>query len=163
MLRDLGRLFITDVSGPLKTESLGCPETSVANYKSTPRNIPEQRKPELPRWKPEITNKNWCTNYFIQRMHYLLKRKILQFVFMCFFYIAPTCFGPIGPSSGSTYQNLAKVAKITVSLKYQLKRFVKIVVAWRMEGSACGVCSGCSVVCVTHIRTLLKLLKLQFL
>jgi hypothetical protein len=62
-------------------------------------------------------------------MHYLLKRKILQYVFMYFFYIAPTCFGPIGPSSGSTYQNLVKVTKITVSLKYQLKHFVKTVVA----------------------------------
>jgi hypothetical protein len=27
-------------------------------------------------------------------MHYLLKLKILQFVFKCFFYTAPTCFGP---------------------------------------------------------------------
>jgi hypothetical protein len=78
-------------------------------------------------------------------MHYLLKHKILQFVFKYFFYIARTCFGLIGPSSGSTYQNIAKVTKITVSLKYQLKRFVKIVVAWRMKGSAFSVCSGCDV------------------
>jgi hypothetical protein len=63
-------------------------------------------------------------------MHYLLKRKILQFVFKYLFYIAPTSFGPIGPSSGSTYQNLAKVTKITVSLKYQLKHFAKIVVVF---------------------------------
>jgi hypothetical protein len=62
-------------------------------------------------------------------MHYLLKREILQFVFKYFFYIAPTCFGPIGPSSGGTYQNLAKVTKITVSLKYQLKHFIRIAVA----------------------------------
>jgi hypothetical protein len=80
-------------------------------------------------------------------MHYLLKREILQFVLKYFFYIARTCFSLTGPSSGSTYQNLAKVAKITVSLKYQLKHFVKIVVAWRMKGSACGVCSGCGVAC----------------
>jgi hypothetical protein len=39
--------------------------------------------------------------------------------------MAPTCFSPFGPSSGSIYQNLAKVI---VSLKYQLKHFVKIVV-----------------------------------
>jgi hypothetical protein len=58
------------------------------------------------------------TNYLHQRMHYLLKREILQFVFKYFFYIAPTCFGPTGPSSGGTYQNLAKVTKIRVSLKY---------------------------------------------
>jgi hypothetical protein len=78
-------------------------------------------------------------------MHYLLKREILQFVFKYFFYIAPTCFGPTGPSSGGTYQNLAKVTKITVSLKYQLKHFLKIAVAWRMKGSACRVFSGCGV------------------
>jgi hypothetical protein len=54
-------------------------------------------------------------NYLHQRMHYLLKHKTLQFVFKYFFYIAPTCFGPIGPSSGNTYQNLAKVTKITAS------------------------------------------------
>jgi hypothetical protein len=92
-----------------------------------------------------------CINYLHQRIHYLLKRKILQFVFKYFFYIAPTCFGPIGPSSVSTYQNLAKVTKITVSLKCQLKHFVKIVVAWRMKGSACGECSGCCVACDTLV------------
>jgi hypothetical protein len=85
-------------------------------------------------------------------MHYLLKHKILQFVFK-FLNVhssAPTCFGPLGPSSGSTYQNFAKVTKIIVFLKYQLKHFVKIVVAWRMKGSACGVCSGCCVACDTR-------------
>jgi hypothetical protein len=83
-------------------------------------------------------------------MHHLLKREILQFVFKYFFYIAPTRFGPTGPSSGGTCQNLAKVTKITVPLKYQLKHFVKTLVAWRMKDSACGVCSGCSVACVTR-------------
>jgi hypothetical protein len=58
-------------------------------------------------------------NYLHQRMHYLLKRKILQFVFKYFLYIAPTCFGPIGPSSGSTYQNLAEVTKISF---FKIKR-----------------------------------------
>jgi hypothetical protein len=85
-------------------------------------------------------------------MHYLLKHKILQFVFKYFFYMAPTCFGHNRPSSGGTYQNLAKVTKITVSLKYQLKHFVKIVVVWRMKGSACGGCSGCGVACDTHAK-----------
>jgi hypothetical protein len=37
--------------------------------------------------------------------------------------MAPTCFGPSGPSSGSIYWNLTKV---TVSLKYQLKHIVKM-------------------------------------
>jgi hypothetical protein len=89
------------------------------------------------------------TNYLHQRMHYLLKRKILQFVFKYFFYIAPTCFGPIGPSLESTYQNVAKVTKITVSLKYQLKHFVKIVLAWRMKGSGGVVGRGCVGACPT--------------
>jgi hypothetical protein len=29
--------------GPLKMGLIGCPETSVANYQSTPRNISEER------------------------------------------------------------------------------------------------------------------------
>jgi hypothetical protein len=93
-------------------------------------------------------------------MHCLLKHKIRQFLFKYFFYIAPTCFGPTGPSSGSTYQNLAKVTKITVSLIYQLKHFVKIVVAWRMKGSACGECSGCGVACDLSKCTVEQQLKL---
>jgi hypothetical protein len=39
--------------------------------------------------------------------------------------MAPTYFGSFVPSSGSTHWNLAKV---TVSLKYQLKYIVKIVI-----------------------------------
>jgi hypothetical protein len=56
-----------------------------------------------------------------------------------FLYTAPTCFGPSGPSSGSTHQNLAKV---TVSLKYQLKHFVKIVVVewkWKFQFVVCAL------------------------
>jgi hypothetical protein len=66
------------------------------------------------------------TNYLHQRMHYLLKHKILQFLFKYFFYIAPTCFGPLGPSSGSTYQNLAKVTKITVNCNFS--NFSKVLI-----------------------------------
>jgi hypothetical protein len=33
---------------------------------------------------------------FYQQMHYLLKHKMLQFVFK-YLYMAPTCFGPSGP------------------------------------------------------------------
>jgi hypothetical protein len=56
-------------------------------------------------------------------MHYLLKHKILQFVFKCLnvHFSAPTRFGPLGPSSGSIHQNLAKVTKITVFLKKSVK------------------------------------------
>jgi hypothetical protein len=56
-------------------------------------------------------------------MHYLLKHKMLQFVFK-YLFMAPTCFGPFA-IAGSIHWNLAKV---TVSLKYQLKHIVKIVV-----------------------------------
>jgi hypothetical protein len=55
-------------------------------------------------------------NFLVQQMHYLLKHKILQFVFKCLniHFSAPTCFGPLGTYSGSIRQNLAKVTKITV-------------------------------------------------
>jgi hypothetical protein len=36
-------------------------------------------------------------NFLVQQMHYLLKHKILQFVFKCLniHFSAPTCFGPL--------------------------------------------------------------------
>jgi hypothetical protein len=44
-----------------------------------------------------------------QQMHSLLKHKILQLTLKISLYMAPTCFGPFGPSSGSILRNLAKV------------------------------------------------------
>jgi hypothetical protein len=59
-----------------------------------------------------------CLNeiFLVQQMHYLLKHKILQFVFKCLnvHFSDPTCFGPLGPSSASIHRNLAKVTKIAV-------------------------------------------------
>jgi hypothetical protein len=54
--------------------------------------------------------------FLVQQMHYLLKHKVLQFVFQCLnvHFSAPTCFDPLGPSSGGIHQNLAKVTKIIV-------------------------------------------------
>jgi hypothetical protein len=54
--------------------------------------------------------------FLVQQMHSLLKHKIIQFVFKCLnvHFSAPTCFGPLGPSSGTIQQNLAKVTKIRV-------------------------------------------------
>jgi hypothetical protein len=51
--------------------------------------------------------------FLVQKMHYLLKHKILRFVFKCLnvHFLAPTCFGPLGPSSGSIHQNLVKVTQ----------------------------------------------------
>jgi hypothetical protein len=42
-------------------------------------------------------------------MHSLLKHKMLQLTLKISLYMAPTCFGPFGPSSGSIRRNLAKV------------------------------------------------------
>jgi hypothetical protein len=39
----------------------------------------------------------------------LLKHKMLQLTLKISFYMAPTSFGPFGPSSGSIRQNLAEV------------------------------------------------------
>jgi hypothetical protein len=42
-------------------------------------------------------------------MHSLLKHKMLQLALKMSRYMASTCFGPFGSSSGSIRQNLAKV------------------------------------------------------
>jgi hypothetical protein len=44
-----------------------------------------------------------------QQMHCLLKYKMLQLTFKISLCMAPTCFGPFGPSSASIRRNLAKV------------------------------------------------------
>jgi hypothetical protein len=78
-------------------------------------------------------------------MHNLLNMKCYSFCLK----VSPTCFGPHGPSSGSTYQNLTKV---TISFKnYQLKHFVIIVVLRQLGISVCSVCAGAvwRVACVT--------------
>jgi hypothetical protein len=45
---------------------------------------------------------------FWQQMHSLLKHKMLQLTLKISLYMAPTCFDPFGPSSGSIHRNLAK-------------------------------------------------------
>jgi hypothetical protein len=42
-------------------------------------------------------------------MDSLFKHKMLQLALKISLYMAPTCFGPFGPSSGSIRLNLAKV------------------------------------------------------
>jgi hypothetical protein len=51
-----------------------------------------------------ISSKPLC-----QQMHSLLQHKMLQLTLKISLYMAPTYFGPFGPSSGSIWQNLAKV------------------------------------------------------
>jgi hypothetical protein len=47
---------------------------------------------------------------FCQQMHSLLKHKMLQLTLKISLYMAPTCFGPFGQSSGSIRWNLAEVS-----------------------------------------------------
>jgi hypothetical protein len=58
---------------------------------------------------------------FCQQMHSLLKHKMLQLTLKISLYMAPTCFGPFGPSSGSIRQNLAKVT-VFVELLVKIHR-----------------------------------------
>jgi hypothetical protein len=46
---------------------------------------------------------------FCQQMQSLLKHTMLHLTLKISLYMAPTCFGPFGPSSGSIRQNVAKV------------------------------------------------------
>jgi hypothetical protein len=44
-----------------------------------------------------------------QQMHSPLKHKMLQLTLKISIYMAPTCFGPFGPSSGSISRNLVEL------------------------------------------------------
>jgi hypothetical protein len=57
----------------------------------------------------QYCNFNCCFTVRGQQMHYLLKHKMAQLTLKMSLYMAPTCFGPFGPSSGSIRRNLAKV------------------------------------------------------
>jgi hypothetical protein len=62
-------------------------------------------------------------------MHSLLKHKMPQLTLKISLYMAPTCFGPFGPSSGSIRR---KLAKVTVFVELLVKYIVKIVaVLWQ--------------------------------
>jgi hypothetical protein len=55
-------------------------------------------------------NVNYVSSKLLcQKMHSLLKHEMLQFTLKISLYMAPTCFGPFGPSSGNIRRNLAKV------------------------------------------------------
>jgi hypothetical protein len=80
-------------------------------------------------------------------MHSLLKHKILQLTLKISLYMAPTCFGPFGPSSGSIRRNLAKVTVFVeiISKNTSLKLLLCC-------GNMCfslysSVCTGC---CAAH-------------
>jgi hypothetical protein len=54
-------------------------------------------------------NRQRSSKVFCQQMHSLLKHKRLQLTLKISLYMAPTCFAPLGPSSGSIRRNLAKI------------------------------------------------------
>jgi hypothetical protein len=56
-----------------------------------------------------------------QKMHSLLKRKMLQLTLKLSLYMDPTFFGPFGTSSGSIRRNLAKVT-VFVELLVKIHR-----------------------------------------
>jgi hypothetical protein len=56
----------------------------------------------------------------------LLKHKMLLLTLKISLYMAPTCFGPYGPSSGSIQRNLAKV---TVFVEIISKKYIVKIVA----------------------------------
>jgi hypothetical protein len=50
------------------------------------------------------------SKFLCQQMHSLLKHKMLQLTLKISLYMPPTCFGPLGPSSGSIRRNFAEVS-----------------------------------------------------
>jgi hypothetical protein len=80
---------------------------------------------------------------FCQQMHSLLKHKMLQLTLKVSLYMAATCFGPFGPSSGSIRRNLAKVTVFVEIISKNTS--VKLLLC---RGNMCfslysSVCTGC--------------------
>jgi hypothetical protein len=81
---------------------------------------------------------------FCQQMHSLLKHKMLQLTLKISFYMAPTCFGPFGPSSWSVRWNLAKVTVfVELSVKIHRQNCCCAV-------ATCAVCTGYCAACDSH-------------
>jgi hypothetical protein len=78
---------------------------------------------------------------FCQQIHSLFKHKMLQLTVKISLYMASTCFGPFGPSSGSIRRNLAKVAVFVELLLKIHRQNCCCVVA--ICASVCSVCTGC--------------------
>jgi hypothetical protein len=68
-----------------------------------------------------LYSRNFQSFFFCQQMHSLLKHKMLQLILKISLYVASTCFGPLGPSSGSIRRNLAKVT-VFVELLVKIHR-----------------------------------------
>jgi hypothetical protein len=81
-------------------------------------------------------------------MHSLLKHKMLQLTHKISLYMAPTCFGPFGPPSGSIRRNPAKFT-VFVGLLVKIKS-LKLCCAVAICASVCSVCTGCCAACELH-------------
>jgi hypothetical protein len=78
---------------------------------------------------------------FCQQRHSLLKHKMLQFTLKISLYMAPTCSGPLGPSSGSIRRNLAKVTVFVEIISKNTSS--KLCCAVAICASVCSVCTWC--------------------
>jgi hypothetical protein len=70
-------------------------------------------------------------------MHYLLKHKMLQPTLKISLYMAPTYFGPFGPSSGSIRRNLAKVTVFVEILKKYIVTNVAVLWQYVLQPVVC--------------------------
>jgi hypothetical protein len=85
---------------------------------------------------------------FCQQMHSLLKHKMLQLTVKISLYMAPTCFGPFGPSSGSIRRNLASDTVFVENISKNTS--LKLCCVLAICASVCSVCTGCCAACVTR-------------
>jgi hypothetical protein len=63
------RIFKSQAVLTLKMVRLGCPETSVTNYQFTPRNVPEERRSQIPLPFPLIYQRMFHSDSVLLR-HY---------------------------------------------------------------------------------------------
>jgi hypothetical protein len=70
-------------------------------------------------------------------MHSLLKHKMLQLTLKIPLYMAPTCFGPFGPSSGSIRRNLANVSLCRIISKNTSLKIVAVLWQYVFQSAVC--------------------------
>jgi hypothetical protein len=71
-------------------------------------------------------------------MHSLLKHKMIRRTLKISLYMAPTCFGPFGLSSGSIRQNLAKVTVfVEIISKNTLLKIVAVLWQYVLQSIVC--------------------------
>jgi hypothetical protein len=96
-----------------------CHPSGTKNFDVTPRFLKKLRDPNNGTLIMDATN-IYIQSFFAKK-HSLLKHKMLQLTLKISLYMAATCFGPFGPSSGSICRNLAKVT-VFVELLVKIHR-----------------------------------------